>query len=205
MYIDRKKPYNGWKWRQYARQEGFKTDKTTPYHPQANGLVEKFNRSIVKMIHGAIAEKKDPKTEVQKFLINYRNTPHDTTGKCPSQLLMNRTIRTKVPVLIPCPTGKVHKEARQADKKQKEQQKNYADKHRRARVVEYTVGDSVLLRQTKTTVKPPHDPETYVVEQVRWPDTMVSRGEKLVTRNVQERRKEADIQNDSDKEEKEGQ
>ena len=89
--------------------------------------MEKFNRSIVKMIHGAIAEKKDPKTEVHKFLTNYRNTPHDTTGKCPSQLLMNRTIRTKVPVLIPCPTGKAHKEARQADRKQ---HKNYADKDR---------------------------------------------------------------------------
>ena len=178
-------PYNGWKWRQYARQEGFKTDKTTPCHPQANGLVEKFNRSIVKMIHGAIAEKKDPKTEVQKFLINYRNTPHDTTGKCPSQLLMNRTIRTKVPVLIPCPTGKAHEEARQADRKQKEKQKNYADKQRRARVVEYEVGDKVLLKQTKTTVKPPYDPEPYVVEQVEWPEVTASRGMKVVTRNVQ--------------------
>ena len=62
---------------------GFKTDQTTPYHPQANGLVEKFNGSIVNMIHGAIAEQKDPKMEVYMFLSNYRNTPHDTTGKCP--------------------------------------------------------------------------------------------------------------------------
>ena len=178
-------PYNGWKWRKYAKQEGFDTDKTTPYHPQANGLVEKFNRSIVKMIHGAIAEKKDPKTEVHKFLTNYRNTPHDTTGKCPSQLLMNRIIRTKVPVFIPSPTGKAHKEARQADRKQKEKQKNYADKHRRARVVEHKVGDKVLLRQTKTTVKPPYDPEAYVVEQVRGAEITARRGKKTVTRNVQ--------------------
>ena len=177
--------YNGWKWRRYAKQEGFDTDKTTPYHPQANGLVEKFNRSIVKMIHGAIAEKKDPKAEIHKFLTNYRNTPHDTTGKCPSQLLMNRIIRTKVPVFIPSPTGKAHKEARQADRKQKEKQKNYADKHRRARVVEHKVGDKVLLRQTKTTVKPPYDPEAYVVEQVRGAEITARRGKKTVTRNVQ--------------------
>ena len=80
---------------------GSRQTRPLPTTPQANGLVEKFNRSIVKMIHGAIAEKRDPKAEVQKFLTNYRNTPHDTTGKCPSQLLMNRIIRTKVPALIP--------------------------------------------------------------------------------------------------------
>ena len=178
-------PYNGKEWRKYAKQMGFETDKTPPYHPQANGLVEKFNKSIVKMIHGAIAENKDPKKEVHKFLTNYRNTPHDTTGKCPSQLLMNRTIRTKVPVFIPKPTGKADKEARQADKKQKEKQKNYADKKRRARYVEYKVGDRVLLKQTKTTTKPPYDPKAYIVEEVTGTVVTAKRGEKIVTRNVQ--------------------
>ena len=178
-------PYNGKEWQDYAKQMGFKTDQTTPYHPQANGLVEKFNRSIVKMIHGAIAEQKDPKMEVYKFLSNYRNTPHDTTGKCPSELLMNRTIRTKVPVFIPVPTGKAHKEARQADKLQKEKQKDYADKRRRAKVVKHKVGDKVLLRQSKTTIKPPYDPGAYEIEEVKGVEITARRGRKTVTRNVQ--------------------
>ena len=79
--------YNGQEWRNY---EGFRTNKRPPEHPQDNGLVEKFSRSIVKMMHGAMEENKDTKIEVQKFLTNYRNTPQDTTWKCPSQLLMNR-------------------------------------------------------------------------------------------------------------------
>ena len=94
-------------------------------------------------------------------------TPHNTKRMCPSQLLMNRIIRTKVPVFILSPTGQAHKEARQADRKQKEKQKNDADKHRRARVMEHKVGDKILLRQTKTTVKPPYDTEAYMVEQIR--------------------------------------
>ena len=60
------------------------------------------------MFHGAIAGKKDPEA-------------------CPSQLLVQGMIRTEVPVCISCPTGKAHKEARQADRKQ---HKNYADKDR---------------------------------------------------------------------------
>ena len=128
--------------------------------------------------------------------------------------MMNRTIRTKVPVFIPSPTGKAHKEARQADKKQKEKHKNYTDKHRRARDVEHKVEDKVLLRQTKTTVNPPYDPETYVVEQVRGAEKTARRGKSRVTRNVkkwkgikerpkylQQQSRETGIQEDSDEEE----
>ena len=74
------------------------------------------------MIHRAIAEKKNPKTELDKFLTNYRNTPHNTTGQYPSMLLMNRVIRTKVPAVIKALTSKVHNETSIADRK-KEQQK----------------------------------------------------------------------------------
>ena len=69
-------PYNSKEWRNYAKEKGFKTDKTTPAHPQSNGLAERFMASIVKVTLTAIAEKLDPKEEVQKFLLNYRATPH---------------------------------------------------------------------------------------------------------------------------------
>ena len=163
----------------HARQEGVKMDKTTLYQSQVNGSVGKFDRSSVKVIHGAGPKKEVSKIEGQEFLVNYRNTPHDNTGKYPRRLLRDRTFRTEGPAFIPCPPGKACKEASQADRKQKEQYKNYADKYRRARVV--------------------------VVEQVRGPDIMARRGEKLMPRNVQERRKEAAIRDDSDKEEKDTQ
>ena len=69
-------------------------------------------RSMVKVTHTAIAEKKDPRREIDRFLMNYRNTPHSTTGKTPSELLMNRIIKTKVPAWIPTAQGKTHEEAR---------------------------------------------------------------------------------------------
>ena len=36
---------------------------------------------------------------IYKFLFRYRNTPHSTTGETPSQLLMNRVIRTHISLL----------------------------------------------------------------------------------------------------------
>ena len=88
-------------------------------------------------------------------------------------MLMNRVFRTKVAALIMASTGKAHKEVRETDKKKKEQQKNYALKYRRARVVKYEAGDKVLLRQTKTKVKPPHNPEAYEVKEIGGAEVMV--------------------------------
>ena len=43
--------------------------------------------SIVKVTHAAIADGKDPRKEINKFLMIYRATLHSATGKSPSEML----------------------------------------------------------------------------------------------------------------------
>lgn len=71
--------------------------KTTPLWPQANGEVERQNRSLLKRMRIAQAKGKQWKEEVRKYLIAYRSTPHTTTGVSPAKLLFGRKIRTKLP------------------------------------------------------------------------------------------------------------
>ena len=178
-------PYQSRDWRRYARRTGFKSMKCTPEHPQANGLAEKFMGTIVKVTHAALAEKKDPKEELQKFLMMYRATPHSSTGKSPSELLLNRKIRIKVPGVIKKPECKEHKEAKEKHKEERTKQKKYADKHRRAKVKKVLVGDKVLLKQTKTTTKPPWDPKPMKVVKVKGTQITARRGEFERTRNIE--------------------
>ena len=117
-------PYDSDRWRTYAKETGFETDLCTPYHPQANGMAEKFMASIVKLTHAAIAERKDPKEEISKFLLNYRNTPHSTTGETPSKLMMNRIIRTKLPSLHQMPNTEEHRRVKQKDAEAKKKQQS---------------------------------------------------------------------------------
>ena len=63
---------------------------STPFWPQANGEVERQNRSLLKAIKMAQVEKKDWKREMLKFLLAYRSTPHSTTGVTPAELLFRR-------------------------------------------------------------------------------------------------------------------
>ena len=79
---------------------GFETRFCTPEHPEANGIAERFMSVLVKVIHDAVAENKDPNVYIRRRLLNYRNTIHPSIGKTPSEVLMGRSIRTRIPTRV---------------------------------------------------------------------------------------------------------
>ena len=102
-------PYNGHEWDEWVESWGAKPRKTTPYHPPANGMVERFNRNLKMVLHAAFAEGKDEVEEVHKYVANYRNTPHSITGEKPTKLLFNRDVKTKLPSQTTRSIGKKRK------------------------------------------------------------------------------------------------
>ena len=85
---------------------------------------------LVKTVHLAITEGKDPRVEVNRRLLNYHTTPHPSTGKAPYELMAHRKLRTKVLVMIQPAKGKATKEAQQMDKKTRHNRKLKRDKKR---------------------------------------------------------------------------
>ena len=79
----------------YLEELGIKHTRVTPYWARTNGLVENFNKSLKKAIREARAENKNWHNELYTFLLQYRNTPHLTTGRTPAELLFNTTVMTK--------------------------------------------------------------------------------------------------------------
>ena len=120
--------------------------RTTSLWPQANGEIERQNRSILKRLRIAQAEGRNWKSEIDNFLVIYRSTPHSTTGVSPAQLLFGTLIRTKLPHLQ---EFSIEDEVRDRDNERKEKEKVYADCQRTARESEIRGGDKVLLKQEK--------------------------------------------------------
>ena len=118
---------------------------------------------IVKTVHAAI----HPKVEVQRRVMNYRNTLNPSTGKAPSELIMGRLLKTKVPSLVKPATRKIHKEAKEQDKKSRQIRKLQRDFKRRATTKTMVPGGCILIKQQKTTTKPPFDPKPYTVTKVK--------------------------------------
>ena len=68
-----------------------------PCWPHANAHVERFMRTMGKLGIIAHSEGKNWKTELDRFLLDYRTTPHVTTGIAPADLLFKQQIRNRLP------------------------------------------------------------------------------------------------------------
>jgi len=127
--------------------------KITPYYPQANAEIERFFRTILKIIKASVAEGTDFVSAIRKFLLTYRNTPHCTTGVSPAKLLIGRNLSDKIFSFTPR-MSKIYVAAQEKDSIMKEKIKHYAD--RKAKVSHIYPGDFVILKQQKSNKLSPN-------------------------------------------------
>ena len=175
--------YNSGDWKKFARKWGFDARPCTPEHPQANGIAERFMGVLVKVVHAAVASNQDPRVEVRRRLLNYRNTPHPSTGKTPAELMIRRQIKTRVPGLMKSTMDKVDIEAKTMDKVAREKRKSRFDSSKHAKTKEVSKGDKVLVKQKKSSINPPFDPRPYTVTEVKGTQVTATRGGKERKRN----------------------
>ena len=145
--------------------------KGIPYWPQSDGEVERFNKTLMKIIRIAQLQGKDWKGGVQDFLFQYRSTPHTVTLLSPAELLMGRKLRDKLPQVQPPRDQATEAEwqvlLRERYAQRKLREKEYADSKRHATTSDITEGDLILLRQNRENkLSPTFEPEPYrVVEK----------------------------------------
>ena len=73
---------------------------SSPYHPICNGLCEKFNGVLKKMLKRLCEKKpKDWDRYIDAALFAYREAPQESTGFSPFELLYGRTVRGPVQIL----------------------------------------------------------------------------------------------------------
>lgn len=119
---------------EFCRLNGIRHIRVAPYQPSSNGLAERavqvFKQGFRKSSMGT------PSDRIARFLFQYRITPHTTTGLSPAEMLLGRTIRSRLDLLKPNLEQKVAE-------KQRRQQFDH-DKHSRMR--QFSVGDKVFVK-----------------------------------------------------------
>ena len=88
-------PFNNTNFAQFCTHNGIKHRKITPLWPCANAETERFMRTLEKSMKSATTP--NFKQAMHHFLLDYRTTPHTTTGVPPTTILFGCSLRTKLP------------------------------------------------------------------------------------------------------------
>ena len=127
-------PFNSQDFTNFMKDNGIKHIRSTPYQPSTNGLVERFIQTFKRAFRTSESSGKPVHHRIANFLLSYRNTPHTTTNRFPSELFLKRELKTHMDLLRPDNLVKVT--AKQAEQKQ------HHDNHSMQRL--YRVGDNVM-------------------------------------------------------------
>ncbi len=82
---------------EFTRLIGTQKTRSTPYHPQTNGLVERHNRTLVGMLRVACSRYQDDWPEhVRKMCFAYNCSRHESTKLTPNMLMLSREMVTPI-------------------------------------------------------------------------------------------------------------
>lgn len=175
--------------RAYCDEYGIILRKTTPYWPQANGEVERANKTILK--HLKISQQSssaDWMWDLRSFLLMYNSTPHATTGVAPSILMFKRLLRDKLPCFGEQASSKEEEEVMDRDRARKDKYADYANCRRHAKVTEIREGDTVVVKRTvkDNKLSTTFAPEEYTVIKLVGSDATVQSNSsgRVLNRNV---------------------
>lgn len=169
--------------------------RTTPYHAMGNGMVERFNQTLLKMLGTLEEEKKaDWKSHVGPLVHAYNVTSHPSTGFSPYYLMFGRQPKLAVDALLGLNTDDIsakskneyvrklrerlttaYRKAKDTALKTADVNKRYYDTKARAATIQPS--DLVLVRNVsirgKKKIADRWEQEPYIVVNQPFPDQPV--------------------------------
>jgi len=115
----------------FANRWEFEHEMSDPYYPRGNSKAERSVQTVKSLIRKA----ESSKSCIEEAVLAYRSSPLQDCGKSPSELLYNRTIRSKINNHVQQPKGQI----------QRSYDQKYANQHSRS-LPPLTKNDHVRVR-----------------------------------------------------------
>lgn len=101
-------PFQSTEFKEFCNKNAIRHIRSSPYRPQGNGAAENAVKTVKKTIKKAVLEGADIHASLSRFLLQYRNCPHATTGVEPAVALLGRRLRNRLDAMRPNTAEIVH-------------------------------------------------------------------------------------------------
>jgi hypothetical protein len=174
-------------WAAFVRDYGFKHQKITPLHPEANAGAERTMKNENKVIRCALIEKSPWKKEMKQYLERYNQTPHTATKYSPNMLKLGHDNCNILPSFNNRHlTPQILQNALGNDEAAKARMKAYADKAQHTKQRSLSINDPVIVKyQRKSKYDPIFDPHPYRINKLNNTMITATRRNHSITRNSQ--------------------
>jgi hypothetical protein len=82
---------------------GVSKTRTTPYNPKSDGMIERFNRTllnIVSLMLDPVKHQRDWDEQLPYVGLAYRSAVHESTGETPNMLMMGREVSLPIDLMV---------------------------------------------------------------------------------------------------------
>lgn len=170
IHSDQGRQFESNLFQELCQKLGMKKTRTTPYHPQGDGLVERLNRTIEDMLSKVISKnQKDWEEYLPLVMYAYRSSVQESTGESPAMMMLGREVELPVDLLYGRPPRngketntanteyveeliermrKIHDHARDRMRLTSDRQKKYYDL--KTSDPEFRIGDRVWMYENKS-------------------------------------------------------
>ncbi|GFW11171.1 uncharacterized protein K02A2.6 [Trichonephila clavipes] len=93
--------FTSYEFRHFLKLNNIKHITSAPYHPATNGQAERIVQLFKASLKSSRGNSGDLNVKLQRFLLQYRITPHSLTGETPSALFLMRYLRTRLDLFKP--------------------------------------------------------------------------------------------------------
>lgn len=94
LHSDQGRNFESTTFKEVCDSFGIRKTRTTPLHPQSDGMVERFNRTLEEYLKKVVDKnQKDWDEQIPMFLMAYRSARHDTTAMTPAMTIFGTDLR----------------------------------------------------------------------------------------------------------------
>lgn len=101
LVLDNSRTFTSDEFKNFLESNGIKHKHIAPCHPTKNDLAEHFVQILKQALRKLNVTNRNIKANLQRFLFQYRITPHPELNKSPVKAMFNRKLRSRLDLMFP--------------------------------------------------------------------------------------------------------